>query len=67
MFVFVFFTGIALLLSALLECCKRVPIFQKLNRKLKDFFHWNFVIRLVLEGALEISFCAYLQLRFGQF
>ena len=67
MYVLTFFTGIALALSLVLELFKRFPLCYRVNTKIKNFFHWNFVIRLVLEGALEISFCAYINLKYGTF
>jgi hypothetical protein len=34
---------------------------------IKKRLHWNFVIRLLIEAAMEIAFGTYLQLKYGQF
>lgn len=38
-----------------------------MSDRIKKWLHWNFVIRLILEAALEISFCAYFNLKYGKF
>jgi hypothetical protein len=66
-YVFAFFTAILLLLSGLLELFSRFPLFAKVNDKIKKKLHWNFVIRLVMEAAMEIAFGTYINLTYGKF
>lgn len=68
MFVIALGTFMALMLAVILAIFLRfcqVSCCSRLYTKIEKFFLWNFVIRLVLEAALEISFCAYLNLRYG--
>jgi len=46
--------------------CKKT-IIHRLNKRLKKKLLWNFVIRLFIEAALEIAFCVYLNLVYGEF
>ena len=44
---------------------RKIPFFYKLNRMLKRKLYWNFGIRLIIEGALELSFSAFINLKYG--
>jgi len=56
-----------LVLSLLLEVCSRFMIATALNRRIKAWLHWNFVIRFILEGTFDISFCCFLTFSYGKF
>jgi len=47
-----------LFLSVVLERFQH-PILVSVNNKIKDYFMWNFVIRLVIEGYMELCFSIY--------
>lgn len=47
-----------LYLSVVLERCKH-PILVRVNNKIKDYFMWNYVIRLIIEGYMELCFSIY--------
>ena len=59
--------GFGLILSVLLSCCTRFTFARWLHTKIKNALYWNFVIRFILEAALEISFCAYFNFYYGEF
>jgi len=69
LYIIVLFTIILLLLSALMTmfkfeaivCCKRS------NKYLKKKLHWNFVIRLVIEGSFDFTFAIFFNLRYAYF
>ena len=63
-FIIILFTATALLLSVLLSCLN-VRVVQKFNTGLKGFLHWNFVIRLIIEGLMELLFATYFNLKYG--
>ena len=65
-FVMILLTTIALLLILVLEIfSKRVPCMEKAGSWLKKKLLWNFILRLIMEGVLELSFCIYFNLRYG--
>lgn len=66
-YVFAFITALVLTISFILELCSYDPWFRNLNLWIKKKLHWNFVIRLLIEAAMEISFGTYLQIKYGEF
>jgi hypothetical protein len=64
-FVIILVTSFLLSLSVILEAV-RVPSVMKFNEKLKVKLHWNFVIRLVIEGYLELVFSVYFNLNYAK-
>ena len=45
----------------------RFSCIRRGNEWLKKKLMWNFVIRLILEGALETAFCCYINIKYGKF
>ena len=66
-YVFAFLTSLVLILSGLLELCTCDQQITQLNGAIKKRLHWNFVIRLLIEAAMEIAFGVYLNLKYGHF
>jgi hypothetical protein len=67
--VFLFFTlsFFGLVLMVILEVMQSMlpaPV-RKFHFKLKKFLLWNFIIRLYLEAAIELTISTILNLRFG--
>jgi hypothetical protein len=67
MYVISFFTAIGLLTALVLDLFSRFTLASKLSAKIKEKLHWNFTIRLILEGALEIAFCVYINFKYGDY
>ena len=64
-FVIALFTSLAYIITFILEAYKKIPFFFKINRILKKKLYWNFGIRMVIEGVLELFFSVYLNLKYG--
>jgi hypothetical protein len=64
-FVIILVTSFLLSLSAILEAVRH-PKVQNLNAKLKGKLHWNFVIRLVIEGYMGLVFSVYFNLKYAK-
>ena len=54
-----------LCLIVLLSVCSFIPICRSVVQKLKKKLLWNFVIRLIVEGCLELFVCSLLGLMDG--
>ena len=61
---FVTFVGFCFLI--LLTPFEKIPGINKLKRRLDRKLKWNFTIRLILEGLLEISFTTIITIRYVQ-
>jgi hypothetical protein len=60
--------GILAYLAKKLNCrCGpfKIRCFQYRYEKFKKFFLWNYIIRLIFEATMELSFCVLLNLKFG--
>jgi hypothetical protein len=77
-YVITFFTVLILIVSGTFEIITRCfdwlcPVtcggtrLHRINDTIKEKLLWNFVIRLILEGALDIAFAAYINLVYGEF
>ena len=66
-YVFAFLTSVVLILSGFLELCTCDQQITQLNGSIKKRLHWNFVIRLLIEAAMEIAFGCYLNFKYGHF
>ena len=66
-YVFAFLTSVVLILSGFLELCTCDQQITQLNGSIKKRLHWNFVIRLLIEAAMEIAFGCYLNFKYGDF
>ena len=62
------FTVIGLFLILLGYAFRKIHrVFEKGHDRLMKFLLWNWIIRLVLESALEIAFASTLNIKFGNF
>lgn len=43
------------------------PILVRINEKIKSYLMWNFVIRLIIEGYMELCFSVYFQLKYTKY
>ena len=65
MFLIIFYTVLGLLLSYLmLPFVKCFGFLKKQKDKLDTKFKWNWTIRVILEGAMDLSFACFLTYRF---
>jgi len=64
-FVIILATTLVLFFSAILEAVRHPSVLQ-FNAKIKEKLHWNFVIRLVIEGYMELVFSVYFNLRYAK-
>lgn len=62
MYLIILICGAGLIIQWVASYYTYFPCGFKTSRYLKAQLHWNFVIRLLLEGSLEIAFCAYINL-----
>ena len=67
LFIIILLTAIALLVTALLLPFKRIRCCKKVNGKLKGWLHWNFVIRLIIESSMDLTFTCYFNLKYANF
>lgn len=67
LYIIILLTGLGLLLTLILLPFKRIACCKKVNGKLKKFLHWNFVIRLIIEGSMDLTFTAYFNLKYANF
>jgi hypothetical protein len=64
-FVIILATSLLLFLSTILEAIRH-PSVLKFNAKMKAKLQWNFVIRLVIEGYMELVFAVYFNLKYAK-
>ena len=64
-FVIALFSFFGYIITFILVAFKRIPFLNKINRILKKKLYWNFAIRLVIEGVLELFFSVYFNLKYG--
>jgi len=65
LFVIIVVCFIAVFLIVLLMPITRFKCIDWVYTKLKKYFLWNFMLRLLLEAGLELAFCCVLNLRYG--
>ena len=59
LYIIILLTVLALLLTALMILFNRIACCKKCNNYLKKKLHWNFVIRLVIEGSFDLTFAVF--------
>ena len=64
-FLILLITCILLCLIVLLQICTFIPVCNRVVARLKKKLLWNFVLRLIIEGVLELFFCAVLNVMYG--
>jgi hypothetical protein len=65
MFVYYVVTIIACILIVIGFLLRRLhPYIAKKHTDLRNYFLWNFIIRLIFEATMELSFCVILAMKF---
>lgn len=67
LYVIILLTVVALFLTVILLPFKRIRCCKKVNGTLKKHLHWNFVIRLIIEGSMDLTFTTYFNLMYARF
>jgi len=62
-FVFSFLMLTIILILYFIQCC--VTPARRIYERIKSYFLWNFMIRLVFEASLELVFCCVLNITYG--